>query len=91
MSERRDEFDEEERRSLVLLTSSWKTCTQTRIKELKSYIISAEGWGEGGVKYDTKMFRYPMNPMPVSFAEPRASVRDPWRSSCPMSVRRGTA
>ena len=47
--------------------------------------------GKGGVKYDTKMLRYPINPLPVSFAGPRASVRDPWRSSCPMSVRRGKA
>ena len=75
----------------VLLASFWKTCTQTRRKELQKYKISAEGWGKGGVKYDTKMLRYPINPLPVSFAGPRASVRDPWRSSCPMSVRRGAA
>ena len=41
---------------------------------MQKYRISAEGWGKGGVKYDTKMLRYPINPLPVSFAGPRASV-----------------
>ena len=66
MSERRDGFDEEERRSLVLLTSSWKTCTQTRRTFRKNCrnieFQRRDGEGEGRVKYDTKMLRYPMNP-----------------------------